>query len=521
MRQSARAFMAPLLMAAAAFPATLDAQRAYADGFHAANGDIVQRGRQTLTLCNGVFVSNRTVAQVNAQELRRYPVPAFLLTIDRARQTVEVRPGPDQLGPAMRAANRDGLGCVVMGPEQTFDDIAALPMLRLPPPPGDPAMTPWPDGDLVEDKPLPAYVDAAALEAAGDWTFDREQYGDPAQLTLSLLVAHKGDIVYERYAPGVDMTTRTRTWSTAKSIAGTLIGIAAGQRLLALDEPLPFGWPPDELNELHSRVSSGHPALPLKEWPPADYELVPDPRRRITLRNVLNMSSGLYPVDNEYGPAVGSSLAYFAGWNSGYQARDRGLVREPGTVWDYENYDTLLGVLALKKALGDDRTYMEFPRRALFDKIGMRNTIPGTDRFGNYVMSSQVYTNARDLARLGLLYLNDGKWNGEQIVPKAWVEFSRTAARSTQRFGRFYGGQWWLVPDARTDLPQDAYTTAGARGQHAVVIPSYDLVIVRRGLDDSGLPYWDMVAQVLKAFPDWPGGEKLGGTSQRATREDR
>jgi CubicO group peptidase (beta-lactamase class C family) len=223
------------------------------------------------------------------------------------------------------------------------------------------------------------------------------------------------------------------------------------------------------------------------------------------------MSSGLYPIDNEYGRAVGSSLAYFAGWNSAYQARDRGLVREPGTVWDYENYDTLLGVLALKKALGDDRTYLEFPRRALFDKIGMRNTIPGTDRFGNYVMSSQVYTNARDLARLGLLYLNDGKWNGEQIVPQKWVDFSRTAARSTRKFGNFYGGQWWLVPDARTDLPQDAYTTAGARGQHAIVIPSYDLVIVRRGLDDSGLPYWDMVAEVLKAFPDWPGGEKLGG----------
>jgi CubicO group peptidase (beta-lactamase class C family) len=124
-------------------------------------------------------------------------------------------------------------------------------------------------------------------------------------------------------------------------------------------------------------------------------------------------------------------------------------------------------------------------------------------------MSSQVYTNARDLARLGLLYLNDGRWNGEQIVPQSWVEFSRTAAPSTRKFGNFYGGQWWLVPDARTDLPQDAYTTAGARGQFAIVIPSYELVIVRRGLDDSTLPYWDMVAEVLKAFPDWHGGEKL------------
>ncbi len=508
---SSRICTVSLLLSAGALPATLDAQREYASYFHGANSGVIALGRQALTVCNGVFVSERSVAQINSAELRASPVPESVLTVDRERRAVAVRPGEDQLGATMRAVFREGIGCVVMGPEQTFEDIAALPVLRMAPPLGDPEKIMWPDGDVVGEKELPDYVVEAALQAAGEWTFDRAKYGDPGQLTLSLIVVHKGDIIYERYAPGVDMTTKTRTWSTAKSIAATLMGIAAGQGLLKLDEPLPFEWPPNELAELNSRIARDHPAVLVEDWPPAQYESVPDPRRAITLRNVLNMSSGLYPIDNEYGPAVGSRLAYFGGWNSAYQARDRGLVREPGTVWDYENYDTLLGVLALKMVLGSDRTYLEFPRRALFDKIGMRNTIPGTDRFGNYVMSSQVYTNARDLARLGLLYLNDGKWNGEQIVPKEWVDFSRTPAHSTEEFGKFYGGQWWLVPDARTDLPQDAYTTAGARGQYAIVIPSYDLVIVRRGLDDSGLPYWDMVAELLKAFPDWPGGEKLGG----------
>jgi CubicO group peptidase (beta-lactamase class C family) len=127
-------------------------------------------------------------------------------------------------------------------------------------------------------------------------------------------------------------------------------------------------------------------------------------------------------------------------------------------------------------------------------------------------MSSQVYTNARDLARLGLLYLNQGEWNGTRILPASWVDFVRTPAPATLASGAFYGGQWWLVPDDRTDVPADAYSTAGNRGQHAVVVPSYNLVIVRRGLDwQPGVDkfnQWDLTHEVLKAFPDRPWGEK-------------
>ena len=96
-----------------------------------------------------------------------------------------------------------------------------------------------------------------------------------------------------------------------------------------------------------------------------------DPRRAITLRHVLNMSSGLYPVDSfgmEY--VNGSGLAYWAGAGSAAAARQRGLIRQPGTYWDYENYDTLIAIYAMKRALGDERRYLEFPRRALLDRIG-------------------------------------------------------------------------------------------------------------------------------------------------------
>jgi CubicO group peptidase (beta-lactamase class C family) len=299
-------------------------------------------------------------------------------------------------------------------------------------------------------------------------------------VTLSLVVVQDGRIIHERYAPGVDMTTRTRTWSTAKSIAGTLIGILADQGKMALDEPLGFDWQPRALSP------------------------ETDPRNEITLRHVLNMSSGLYPIDNaglEY--ATGSGMSYWAGASSVQGALHKAMVRKPGTVWDYENYETLLAVYKMKQAIGDPQAYLEFPRKALLDKIGMRNTLLSTDRFGDFILSSQVYTNARDLARFGLLYQQGGVWNGQRILSQEWIDFERTPAPATAKIGNAYGGQWWLVPDDRKgEVPADAYSTAGNRGQFVIVVPSKNLVIVRRGLDwgRQGFDRWDLTREVLKAI---------------------
>jgi len=457
------------------------------------NVALVESGMQALFLCNGMFVSNRTLDQLYGAEMKyeRMPLaPPEAVQIDRQNRTVVIGRSSTRLAPVMRAAYREGIGCVLMSPEQTFSDIGSLPILKMPPLEGDTSKIPWPDGDLIQTRPLPGDVDKNALNAAADFAFDREQAGHPSQITLSLLIVHKGKIVLERYAPGVDFTTKTRTWSTAKSIAGTLIGIETGEGKLSLDAPLPFrNWGP------------GNDPVPES-----------DPRTKITLRSVLNMSSGLYPVDNTADAYVsGSPLGYFGGFSTVAGALNRYSVRKQGTLWDYENYDSLLGVYALKTAIGDWQRYLEFPRRALFDRIGMRNTIPGMDRFGDYVLSSQVYTNARDLARFGLLYLNEGVWNGKRIVPKSWIRFARTPAPATDGLGRMYGGQFWLVPDQLTDLPQDAYSTAGSRGQFTIIIPSYDLIIVRRGEDwlaHDGFDNWELTREVLKAFPKRIGGQK-------------
>ena len=444
------------------------------------NREMVQRGVQAILMCNGLFTSERSLDQVFQQELAYLKEPIGTAEegdyeVIWQRKAVAIgKPGNGI--PTMRAAFREGLGCVILAPDQTFGDIESLPILDLPPRPGNPTDIPWPDGDLIVPQPLPGYLSQAALQAASDWAFNRES---PEQVTLSLLVVHKGQIILERYAAGVDVTTKTRTWSTAKSIAVSLIGMLVDEGKLALDGPLGLEW---------------LPKLPSPET---------DPRNEITLRHVLNMSSGLYTVDNdgmEY--ATGSGLAYWAGASSAKGARNRGLIRKPGAYWDYENYETLLGVLAMKQALGDSISYLEFPRRALLGRIGMRNTLLSVDRFGDFILSSQVYTNARDLARFGLLYLQNGVWNGERLLSEEWIDFVRTPAPSTAERGNFYGGQWWLVPDGRTDVPKDAYATAGNRGQYVIVVPSHDLVIVRRGLDYGmqGFDRWDLVREVLRAF---------------------
>ncbi|MFY0629611.1 MAG: serine hydrolase [Flavobacteriaceae bacterium] len=443
------------------------------------NREVIQYGVQAVLTCNALFTSNRTLKQTYNQELKylRQPIgnsKGGNYTIDWDKKTVTI--GTTKDTPTMRAAYREGIGCVILAPDQTFEVIDDLPIQSLPVLLGDKAKIPWPEGDLVKKKKLPKYINKELLTTASKWSFERESQ---EQVTLSLVVVHKGQIIHERYAEGVDMYTKTRTWSTAKSIAVTLIGMLVDQGKMGLDAPLGIEWLPKE------RTSEN------------------DPRADITLRNVLNMSSGLYTVDSrrmEY--ATGSGLSYWAGASSVNGARNRGLIRRPGTYWDYENYDTLLGVLMMKKALGDDKTYMEFPRSALFDKIGMRNTFVSTDRFGDFIFSSQVYTNARDLARFGMLYEQKGVWNNKRLLSEKWIDFVRTPAPSTAKRGNFYGGQWWLVPDRRNDIPKDAYATAGNRGQYVIVVPSHDLVIVRRGLDygRQGFNRWDLTREVLKAF---------------------
>jgi CubicO group peptidase (beta-lactamase class C family) len=466
-RRSAR--LTGFALAIAAAPTPLAAQALVLDSLQRAS---IVAGYHAAFLCSAVFVARRDPAAVAREELsprlldsptdtaaRVRPVRAG---IDRAaRQTFAVPAyveDPFFRGEPRRAVFQEGRGCTLLPPGAGSGDAARLPTPpRRAGPPGVSRL--WPDGDRLPSGRLPANVDSVRLHRVVAGSFG----GGASRRTLGVVVLHRGRIVAEQYAAGWDAHTQYRTWSTAKSISNALVGVLVQRKALDLRAP-----------------------APIPEWRHAL-----DPRRAITLEHLLRMSSGLRSGGNQ------TPLGYWGGIDIAADAASAPLERAPGTRWKYSNYDTILLLRAARAVLGDS-AYASFPYEALLDRIGMRHTYPETDPFGNYILSSQVYSTPRDLARFGLLYLRDGVWNGERILPEGWVAYSTQQAPSqhpgAREDGWGYGAQWWLLGyDGR--VPRDTYTSAGRRGQFVTIVPSRDVVVVRTGLDPepSG---WDQVGFV-------------------------
>jgi CubicO group peptidase (beta-lactamase class C family) len=174
---------------------------------------------------------------------------------------------------------------------------------------------------------------------------------------------------------------------------------------------------------------------------------------------------------------------YTGSVNSFHYAATRPLQWPPNTVGRYRNTDPVLINylirLGVEKRGGE---YLSFPQRALFDKIGVRTMVMETDPFGNFLTQGYELASARDWARLGILYLQDGVWNGERILPVGYAKFVSTLAPAWQADKRpVYGGFFWINGDGTLPVPRDAYYMAGAGGQTTLIIPSHDLVVVRLG----------------------------------------
>jgi len=448
-RAPAAAVTAALLLAAPAAAAekTEATIRAYAAGYKAH------------FTCAATFNGHKTREQIAAHELGGiYPLVADIVAelpeaeIDRAARRVSVR--YDDAMPPRISVWRPHLGCAQLPVGATAGTAVHLPRiegLEAPDATVD-AGAPWDKRAPVNGSSGNATLDSVAEAAiAGD-----PKYGADA-LTSAVLVATPEAIRAERYIEGFTPTTAQRTWSVAKSIAASVIGAAVEQGLLAVEGP-----------------------APIPEWQhPAD------PRRTITLENLLHMSSGL--DSNLAGNRT--DRVYIGGGTVTDTATGKALEAVPGARWKYANNDTLLAVRALRATLGSDAAYHRFPFEALLYKIGMTHTKLETDWAGNFILSSQVWTTARDLARLGLLYLADGVWQGERILPAGWGAYVSTPAPDqpdARRGGRAtpgYGAQWWLFNERFPAIPDDAFAAMGNRGQYLMVIPSRDLLIVRRGYD--------------------------------------
>tara|TARA_R110002096_G_C14661614_1_gene728109 strand:- start:30007 stop:31479 length:1473 start_codon:yes stop_codon:yes gene_type:complete len=416
-------------------------------------------GYKAAFTCSGVFNGGKSVEQINREELKGiYPAYREALAsmadavVDRDEKYVSV--SYSDVMPPRFVVWRDHLGCVQMPIGSTLADREHMPVIDIEKPMAADAN--WPIGNEVGG------FDNAKLNEIIHNAFDSETYGK-GTYTTAVLVTTPDRLLGEEYRDGFDMHTSHRTWSVAKSIAATVIGAAVDDGIVDV--------------KAENQVP---------EW-----QRPGDPRGKITLENLLNMGSGLH--HRRAGNRTDD--VYFGGALMSDKAAGISLEAKPGTRWKYANNDTMLAVRSLRAAIGDRQAYMEYPFKEVLYKIGMLDTKLETDWDGNFIMSSQVWTTARDLGRLGILHLNRGMWQGERILPENWLEYVSTPAKSEPSRGAGYGAQWWLYPQSKyPELPADMIVANGNRGQRIMVIPDRNIVIVRRGHDDSSVASFDIVA---------------------------
>ena len=410
-------------------------------------------GYKALFLCSGLFDSRRTQAQIEALELTGiYPdyqalMPELRVDIPANQNRVHVSFDPTM--PPRIAYRPFGRGCTLAPIGRPLPDSIVGHGAEWKPLTFD--RRPWPQGDAGV-RPRPTRALAAVAAAA----VDGGRYGENAR-SVGLVIVQDGKIVDERYAQGFTALTSNRTWSVAKSMVGTLVGIAVHQGIVDPLKP-----------------------TPVPEWQ-AKWDFLPDPRGRITIDNLLRMASGLHSDT-----AGNRTDALYMGATSVTQETIHWpLEAAPGSRFRYANNDTLLAMRALRAVIGNDERYLAFPGSELFDRIGMRHTVAGTDFQDNYILSSQVWSTARDLARLGLLWLNDGIWDDDRVLPEGWVKYMTTPSGPQPAEGPGYGATLWLF-GPKQGLPEGSYAAQGNRGQFIMVVPSHKLVVVRRGEDPIG-----------------------------------
>lgn len=307
-------------------------------------------------------------------------------------------------------------------------------------------------------------IDLAAVQAASDALFAADA---PHGLTLALVVQHRGQVVHERYGhqpdtpfgPGlpVDADTTLISWSMAKSITHAALGILVGE----------------------GRLDPAAPA-PVAGW-------AGTPKQAITLQHLLNMMSGLEFVEDYVDADVSHCMDML--WGAGHAdmaayAAALPLVHAPGTVFNYSSGTTNIIARIIGDAVGGGAEGMErFLRDRLFEPAGMHSAIPKFDEAGTFVGSSFVYATARDFARFGELYRNDGvAADGTRVLPAGWRDHARTFAAHDPDTGFDYGAQWWLWPDLPGSLACHGY-----EGQYTLVVPDRELVVVHLGKSPSDL----------------------------------
>ncbi|MDT0646758.1 serine hydrolase [Zunongwangia sp. F260] len=357
---------------------------------------------------------------------------------------------------------REGIGSILL-PENTSEAVPKLPVpnrqifnLDLP----------YPFGQRQPENANFRTVNREALRLAVENAFDAEDKN--YQKTRAVLVLHKNKLIEEKYAPGFSSNTKFLGWSMTKSVTSAILGILEKKGKISLSQ--------DHL---------------FKEWED-------DERSKITLNNLLQMNSGLEWEEDYTKISDVTKMLFIEGDMPGVQIK-KPLKGEPDNSWNYSSGTTNLLSRFIRDQFSTHQEYMDFWYSELIDKIGMHSMIIEPDLNGSYIGSSYGWATARDWAKFGLLYLNNGNWNGEQILNGSWVDYT---SKPTNGSNGEYGAHFWLNAEAKyPDVPKDMFSCNGFQGQYIFIIPSKELVVVRFGLTES--PEFDInnfLKEILEAF---------------------
>ena len=303
--------------------------------------------------------------------------------------------------------------------------------------------------------------------------------------TQGILVLRHGYVVGERYVGSFTVDSRHESYSVAKGFSSALVGIAIGAGLLSgVNEP----------------ICKHYPA-----WGCG----ANDPKSKITVAHAMNVTTGIQWQEDWRVGAPGPNDAYSP--NILDLVLSRPVVDEPGTKQRYSTGDPALLSIVLQSVTG--KTALEYAREVLFTPLGITGIQWTSDSKGRTNTFAGIRATVREFAKFGFLYLRRGKWEGRQIVPESWVDFTTRAADPCHDQYRYLwhlnlplrlgeqdpqcAGFLQCDPIGFADLPANGFYAIGVAGQLIVVLPSADIVIARVAQDDLGGEYWDGYARDL------------------------
>lgn len=402
-------------------------------------------------LCSDVFISGRNPDDPEALDLSFSFIKYNRYKVNYDEKSVTAR----FLWGKSKAIYRDGFGATLVR-DTSEEDLRKVRFPRGTDPGYSRDTIKWPLGDMIPD--TATGINMQKLREISKKVIEENAYNGNI---FAFLVMHKGVPVLESYKPRFDKNTRFISWSMAKSFTNALIGIMVKKDMIDVSQP-----------------------AGLKEWQN-------DERSKITLNDLLHMESGL-EWNEDYGNRSDVTVMLHSKSDMGRYAFGKKLKYEPGTYWQYSSGTTNIVSDIIQRKFNSDSAYYAFARNELFNRIGMPDAVFETDPSGTFVGSSYLFATARDYARFAYLFMHDGVFNGERILPEGWVKYSTTPASASK--GQ-YGAFFWLNQGGKIpDAPRDMFRCDGHDGQFIAMFPSQDLAVI-----------------ILGYSPSSKGGVNLGG----------